>query len=181
MAAKTREDWLEAGLEILAEHGVDGLTIQRMTSSLGVTKGSFYHHFPGIDAYHGDLVNYWAEQYLTTSDDPPDLPQERLALLDRIMSEAFSRVTRPEAAMRAWAHRDPAVQAVVAGVEAARKRFVHHVFSSLAASRKDAQLMTEMFAAMLVGCITQLPPVSRKEVLVLYEEFKRLYGLDSPP
>ncbi|MEV0081899.1 TetR/AcrR family transcriptional regulator [Saccharopolyspora sp. NPDC050642] len=42
-----KQDWLDAGLEILADQGVPALTIDRLATKLGLTKGSFYHHFGG--------------------------------------------------------------------------------------------------------------------------------------
>ncbi len=43
MTTTTKRKWLEEGLSLLAESGA--LTIEKLTSRLGVTKGSFYHYF----------------------------------------------------------------------------------------------------------------------------------------
>lgn len=177
MNRKKREDWLAAGLQVLGDQGLDGLTIQHMSTVLGVTKGSFYHHFNGIEDFETALLLYWAEPYLSTADDLPKDPRQRLALLDRIMSEAFSRVSRPEIAIRSWAHQNPDVQVVVVRVDKARTRFVYNVFSSLVSSDSQARLMTEMFSTMLIGSFMVLPPLERNRTLALYAEFKRLYGL----
>lgn len=177
MARTSKREWLAAGLTILGQTGVDGLTIQSMTERVGLTKGSFYHHFGNMDRFKEALIGAWADQYLTTADDLPETAAERLALLDTIMREAFSRVTEPEIAIRAWAHGDPEVQAVVSQVDAARRRFVLNVFRSVAPSEEAAGTMADIFSTMLIGCITSLPPVPRKRVLALYWEFKRLYGL----
>ncbi len=40
-----REDWEQAGLQMLAERGLVGLAIEPLARQLGVTKGSFYWHF----------------------------------------------------------------------------------------------------------------------------------------
>ena len=46
----TRREWLDAGLELLADEGAPAVTIERLTGKLGVTKGSYYHHFKGPPA-----------------------------------------------------------------------------------------------------------------------------------
>jgi len=177
MSRKSKEDWLEVGLKTIGTAGIDGLTIQNMTDQLGVTKGSFYHHFTNMEHFEEALITFWADQYLSTAGDLPGSASERLDLLDRIMEEAFSRITEPEVAIRAWAHRDNRVGELVAKVDHVRNEFVLNVFRSLATSDKEAELMADLFSAMLVGCITSLPPMPRHRVLELYEEFKRLYGL----
>ena len=179
MATVTKGDWLQAGLDTLAKDGVDGLTIQSLTDQLGVTKGSFYHHFSSIRSFKDELIHHWADQYFSTATDLPRTSAERLALLDMVMEEAFASVTAPEAAIRAWAQRDQRVQAVVIEVDATRKQFVLNIFRSLVASDDQASLMADLFSAMLIGCVTSLPQVPAERVLELYGEFKRLYGLEA--
>ena len=51
MSQLKREDWLERGLNLLAEEGSEALTIDSLCQRFGVTKGSFYHHFGSKDAF----------------------------------------------------------------------------------------------------------------------------------
>ena len=39
-----RNDYFEAGLDLLAEGGVQAQTIANLCERLAITKGSFYHH-----------------------------------------------------------------------------------------------------------------------------------------
>jgi AcrR family transcriptional regulator len=98
---KSKQDWLEVGLKTLGEFGENGLTIERLTGTLGVTKGSFYHHFRNVEDFREQLIAFWADQYLSTSSNLPDDPGELIALLDVIMEEVFGVVTDPEIASRA--------------------------------------------------------------------------------
>jgi AcrR family transcriptional regulator len=177
---KTAKDWLEAGLQILGTAGVGGLTIERMTAELGVTKGSFYHHFQNVRDFERQLVAHWADQYLSTSAEVPHDPAARLVLLDTIMAEAFSPVTEPEVAIRHWAQQDEMVRASVELVDAVRRAFVQDVFRPLATGEAQAQLMADLLFAVMIGTITALPRLPAQRVLELYHEFKRLYGLDAP-
>lgn len=177
MGRKSKGDWLETGLKVLGETGVSGLTIERMAAELGVTKGSFYHHFKNIGDFERQLIAHWANQYLSTAATLPENPSELLPLLDSIMSDAFGPVTEPELAIRVWAHQDEMVRLYVEQVDAARRTFVLHVFRSVAENDDQAHLMADMLSTMLIGSTTILPPVPPERVLGLYREFKRLYGL----
>ena len=56
-----RIDWLEAGLAALAAQGVAGVRIGPLCRELGVTTGSFYHHFAGRADFLEALIDHWCE------------------------------------------------------------------------------------------------------------------------
>jgi AcrR family transcriptional regulator len=175
---RSKKDWLEAGLKVLGETGVVGLTIERLLGELGVTKGSFYHHFENVEAFHKQLIVFWADQYISTSAETPDEPEELVALLDGVMQTGFGAVTGPEIAIRAWPQQDEMVRIVVEEVDALRQAFVLKVFKSVTSNGRQARLMTDMLSTMLVGSIMVLPRIPPDRVLAMYEEFKRLYSLE---
>ena len=174
---KSTKDWLKEGLQTLGEVGVNGLTIERLTDELGVTKGSFYHHFHNVEDFREKLIAFWADQYLSTSSSMPDDPNELQALLDTIMEESFGVVTEPELTIRVWAQQDDMVRSFVEQVDTVRQDFVLKVFQSVVGDRKSARLMTDMLSTMLIGSMMILPRMSPKRVTELYKEFKRLYDL----
>ena len=174
---KSKLDWLEVGLKTLGEFGVQGLTIERLTGELGVTKGSFYHHFRDVEDFRKQLIAFWADQYLSTSSELPDDPGELIALLDVIIEEVFAAITEPEIAIRAWAQQDAMARLFVERVDKARQDFVLTVFQSVEGDDRRVRLMADMLSMMLIGSITVLPRLSPERVMALYEEFKRLYRL----
>lgn len=177
MKRRKKQDWLQVGLKILGQAGDTGLTIDRMTDELDVTKGSFYHHFTNVQDFKEQLISYWADQYITTSSSIPDESGEGQALLDTITEDVFGSVTEPEIAIRNWAQRDEMVRNIVQRVDSVRRGFVLSIFRSLTGDESQALLMADMLSAMLIGSITILPRISPERVLDLYKEFKRLYGL----
>jgi AcrR family transcriptional regulator len=56
---RTRDDWLEEGIEVLAEQGHRALGVSRLARRLGVTKGSFYWHFRNVAQFHDALLEHW--------------------------------------------------------------------------------------------------------------------------
>ena len=46
----TAADWAEAALQLIAEAGLNALTIDALAARIGVTQGSFYWHFPNRSA-----------------------------------------------------------------------------------------------------------------------------------
>ncbi|MBX3447616.1 MAG: TetR/AcrR family transcriptional regulator [Parvibaculaceae bacterium] len=56
-----REQWAEFGVRQLARHGPGALTVDRLCESAKLTKGSFYHHFPSVDAFLLAIGTRWRE------------------------------------------------------------------------------------------------------------------------
>ncbi|AWD20722.1 hypothetical protein B6K69_02825 [Fuscovulum blasticum] len=54
-----REDWIEAGLELLARGGPSALRVGAAARRLAVTRGSFYCHFRDRAAWRDALLAYW--------------------------------------------------------------------------------------------------------------------------
>ena len=52
----TRSDWIQAGLAAVADDGPNGLRIDRLCRRLGVSKGSFHHHFAGAGDFKRALL-----------------------------------------------------------------------------------------------------------------------------
>ena len=177
MARKSKHDWLKTGLNILGRDGLSALTIDRMALELGLTKGSFYHHFESAADFEEQLLAYWANQYLATSGARAVEAAARLALLDTLMEETFSPITEPEIAIRMWAARDAKARPYVEKIDRFRRQFLLEVFRSLEAGEVEAQLMADMLYTMIIGSMATLPRVPPERILEIYEEFKRLHNL----
>jgi AcrR family transcriptional regulator len=115
-----RVDWLMLGLTALAEQGPGGLTIEALCRRAGKTKGSFYAHFPAIEAYLSALAGHWRETYtlrLMQEVDKGAVAQDRLIALDRM---ALALDVRVEQGMRRLAQLDAGVAATCAEVDRER-------------------------------------------------------------
>lgn len=96
----SRETILEAGLRIVDRDGIEGLTMRRLASALGVNPMSIYHHLPGKAAVLSGLVQEVFAQVSVTPPDDGACWQDRL----KHAARAYRGVLR--------AHRNLALQIV---------------------------------------------------------------------
>ena len=83
-------DWEQAALDVLAQSGVSAVAVESLARTLGVTKGSFYWHFPTREALLKAAIDRWEQrdedQVIGLVESIAD-PRERLR-------ELFHRVSR---------------------------------------------------------------------------------------
>lgn len=181
MAQLTKQDWLQAGLKVLATNGAPGLTIEALTQHLQVTKGSFYHHFDGFGDFKTSLLTYFEE--VGTLDiiemtEKTTAPEARLRrLLEIIVQHTPPAGSRVEVAVRAWALQDEAAAAVQARIDAQRIAYVQSLCQPILGNRDQALLMAQMLYALLVGSEQIQPPLSREQLQALFDQFLQLNNL----
>jgi len=96
-----REEVLEAGLELVAEHGVAGASLRRLARKLGMSQPSLYHYFRSKDDLIAQIVEYSTARMLAAGDTlaPParveDLPRfAKDTVLALYASESHPRFVR---------------------------------------------------------------------------------------
>lgn len=150
------DDWLHAGFTTLAEDGIEGLRIEKLTTCLGVTKGSFYWHFADIDAYRNALITAWGDgladdhQKMTALGDAS--PRERLAAMMTIL-------VRPqhwalELSMREWARSNHAAAQSVRASDRRVLNLVRQVFVDAGFDSQTAQTRAEWIFAIGIGYLS---------------------------
>jgi AcrR family transcriptional regulator len=107
-ARLTRDRWIEAALDALVEQGIEGVRIDRLCRNLGVTKGSFYHHFTSREELLEAVADFWAETQPTDGqamvESLRDAPMRQLAAVTKLVADRD--IGRRDHAMRAWAAAD---------------------------------------------------------------------------
>lgn len=140
-APTSRRSWIEAGQQVLREDGFAGLKLAGLTRRLGVTTGSFYHHFADFGAYLDALADAYAVES----------PREALALVAaehdpltrvRVMREMAEQLDIPrlDAAMRVWAASSERARAAVATLDATFLEFLEGAFRDLGFASDDARV-----------------------------------------
>lgn len=152
MSRLQKSDWLRAGLELLSQEGYGGIRIDRLSSQLEVTKGSFYHHFKGQPSYLAALLDHWLQlhahrlQILATDPEPQQRPLlQQLAVLPRILPG------QAEVAFRTWAFHEPEVRATVEKIDNARLRYLTRHFEGKGLAGAAARARARLTYATFVG------------------------------
>lgn len=176
-----KELWLEAGLRALADAGAPGVTIDRLSATLKLSKGSFYHHFGGMGGFKAALLEHFEAVHTTRFIDAverhvsasPRTKFERL--LDMVLRE-HPKPNEPdvEIAMRAWAQQDLAVHAAQERVDRIRIGYLRGLWQALSGDDKDALPMGQLLYVLLIGAGHVIPPLPADELRRLYELVLRL-------
>lgn len=171
----SRTEWLDAGLELLAAEGAPAVTIERLTAALGVTKGSYYHHFKGAAGYKAALLEYFEAQYTTRLIDTVEADREAGAklqhLLRLVLSDADSAAL--EIAVRAWALQDPDVRAAQERVDKARTGYLKKLCREVDAD-VDPDRFAQLLYLILIGAEQVVPPIGKQDVREIYALVLRL-------
>ncbi len=122
----TKEDWVAAGFRALAETGPQALKAEALARRLKTTKGSFYHHFKDVPAYHAAMLALWQEKAFTgIVEGLADIPnaESKLRALAQIANDGapdrFGGLLI-EPAIRAWSLHDPNVAEAVVEIDGKR-------------------------------------------------------------
>jgi AcrR family transcriptional regulator len=175
MARKTLSDWFEAGAAVLTTHGAQGLTIERLTTALGVTKGSFYHHFADLAAFKTGFLAHVEAEDSTAAIALIERADTPLAQLRTMFAMVSDYPAERALAMQAWALQDPEVKAVQARVYERQLAYTTKLFEAVIPDAAQARLVAQMAYAMLIGSLhvqAQLPKTARKR---FFDELLRVY------
>lgn len=165
-----REGWLHAGQDLLRRGGVGAVKLPALTAALGLTTGSFYHHFASIPDYLDQLARFYGDGQFAEArplvDDPDPLTRLRkLAALSR-----DARMGALDAAMREWAETNAVAARAVRASDATLLRFVERAFRDLghapAAARTRALLVFSLGVAR-VHVPWRVPPRVFDDVLAI--------------
>ncbi|HEU4947699.1 MAG TPA: TetR/AcrR family transcriptional regulator [Kribbella sp.] len=172
----TRRDWLDAGLEILAADGAPAVTIERLTERLGLSKGSFYHHFGGSGGFRTALLAHFEARYTTrlidaVEQEPGASPAAKLRrLLELILKDPDA--ANLEIAVRAWALQDDEVRAAQARVDRTRTEYLRVLCRGLAKDLDslpaDPDRLAQLLYLVLIGAEQVLPALPSGELRELY-------------
>ena len=118
---RSQRDWLLTGLGLLAsEGGVRYLTIERLCARLGVTKGSFYHHFADVNGYKTHLLRFVEEEGTLEIITQVEVEATPRLKLDRLLDVTLRDIAPLEVAFRASALQDAEVSAVQQRIDTGR-------------------------------------------------------------
>ena len=145
------EDWARAALEQIADAGVASVAVEPLARRLGVTKGSFYWHFPSRDALLQAALDRWERDEQTAYGALEAIPNatERLRALFHLIAHHNKTHVIYSELLKATDH--AAVAAVLDHVLDRRIGFLFASFRQAGLSQKDALNRARMTYAVYVG------------------------------
>lgn len=156
-ARLNRESWVEAGMNALAEGGVDAIRVEALAKRLKVTKGGFYWHFRDRADLLQAMLDAWRRGRLeaiarhAAREKGTDPAAVLHSLLDRYSGARNRKGSAIELAVRDWARRDEAAAATVAAVDDYRLEQVAGLFRDLGAVDEEAFARAYLFYAYVFG------------------------------
>jgi AcrR family transcriptional regulator len=145
-------DWEQGALDLIAEQGVVALAVEALARRLGVTKGSFYWHFPTRDALLKAALERWETQdtdNLFGLVEPITDPRERLCELFRRSGREAKSHAIYSALLRALDH--PLVQPLMERVSQRRMEFLARAYRQIGMDRRQAAHRARLAYAAYVG------------------------------
>ncbi len=129
-----RETWVEEGLRVLADGGVDAVRIEALAKALGVTKGGFYGYFADRDALLTEMLDVWERE--SVDDVIGRVKHEHGDVLDQVrlagrLTFSSERLLPIDLAIRDWARRDQAVAKRLRRVDNRRMQLLRDAISTI--------------------------------------------------
>ena len=145
-------DWAQGALDVIAEQGVSAVAVEPLARRLGVTKGSFYWHFPSRDALLRAALERWEqrelEEVFAQLEGIQD-PRIRLEQLFRLVGTQTASHAIYSELLKAMDH--AAVQPVMQRVSARRMDWLTLAYRQVGLPRAEAQHRARLTYAAYVG------------------------------
>ncbi|MFP5069801.1 TetR/AcrR family transcriptional regulator [Pseudonocardia nantongensis] len=168
------EQYYDAAMTILAREGASGLKIGPLCRALGVTSGSFYHHFGGWAGFVRGLLEYWegdqTDRVVRLARSTSD-PVERVLVVKQLTIELRHEC---DAAIRSWAAIDPEVGRAQRRVDVQRRIALEQVVADVVADPADAHRLAVFGISLMAGYQQTCDPRDRELLRVLFDDYQRL-------
>lgn len=157
MAPPTRtpaNKWIEAGLRALARGGPDGVRVEALARTLGVTKGGFYNHFDDRPALLDEMLDAWervgVDNVIERVNAGGGDGRQKLRRLFEVSSSARDLIGI-ELAIRDWARREPVVARRLKRVDSRRLDYVRALFRDFCADAEEVEMRSLVVMSLYLG------------------------------
>ena len=147
-------DWEQAALDVLAESGLAAVAVEPLARRLGVTKGSFYWHFPTREALIQAAIDRWEhsdEHEVLAPIEAVTDPRERIRELIREVSH--KRPSHAVFAALIKALDQPLIGPLIDRVSQRRIEFVTDAFRQAGFDAKTAANRARLAYSAYVGFV----------------------------
>jgi AcrR family transcriptional regulator len=153
----TPDLWLDAAYAILVESGVDAVKVMPLAERMGLSRTSFYWHFPDREALLQGLVDRWRSKntgnLVARCEAPAATISEAMLNLFDCWYDSDLFDSRLEFAMRTWSLTDAAVEVAMAEADAVRITAITALFQRFGYGATEADTRARTLYLTQVGYI----------------------------
>ncbi|MBY0352043.1 TetR/AcrR family transcriptional regulator [Tabrizicola sp.] len=153
----TPDLWLDAAYALLVEGGVEAVKVMPLAERLGLSRTSFYWHFPDREALLAGLVMRWQAKntgnLVARCETPAATIAEALLNLFDCWYDDELFDSRLEFAMRTWSLTDTAVAAAMSQADATRVSAITALFRRFGYGEAEADTRARTLYLTQVGYI----------------------------
>ena len=147
-----RTAWLDAALDALHEEGEAGVRVEPLARRLGVTKGSFYHHFRDRSALLTAMVDRWQATQEAHLDGLRGASSATAAeRVEQVLVFTQRKDSRHDVGMRAWALHHPPARRALQAIDRGRLDYLEGLFGELGFADDEAKLRARLLYFYQVG------------------------------
>ena len=152
-----RSDWIYEAVRVLGEEGVEAVRVEPLAKRLGVTKGSFYHHFSDRDELLLAVLDTWHQRatslVIEVVNRHSRRPEERIRhllgiVIDPAMRERFRFV---DVGIREWARRDRRARSMLESMDAERISYITERLVALGCGEVEAEIRSYLVYSYILG------------------------------
>jgi AcrR family transcriptional regulator len=162
----TRNDWINAALDVLMTGGIDLVRVDSLAKKLKITRGSFYHHFENRQELLLAILERWriksTESVIEKLEKHSTTPQDQLIELILLPYKGKNsyQAASIEISLRTWARRDNIALSAIREVDSYRINFIEKLCVEMGHSASKAHdiaylIYSYMVANTLVFTISQ--------------------------
>ena len=151
----TRDDWIKVALKALIEDGIEGVKIQKLGASMGVSRSSFYWYFKSRKHLQDALLDHWQQTntaaLVEMAEAPAGTITEAVGNVFRCVINPALFDTRLDFAIRDWARRSHPVRRVLRASEDRRLQALQAMFERHGFCDLDAVARARILYYMQIG------------------------------
>lgn len=172
---KNQTDWIAAGIKLLKTKGPNRISAEKTAKQLGVTRGSFYHHFKSTSEFTDAILDYWANTNTFSpfqeAKEKTTTPEQELA---ELVEKSWHTDLQLEVAVRAWAMVDKQVQKRVEQLDRFRLNYLIELYQTVVGDKNKGTRFAQIAFYGLLGAIHAQPRMPEEDLGNLIQEIQKL-------
>ena len=168
------QDWIAFALTTLTREGSQALKADILARKLGVTRGSFYWHFPDLGAFHAQVIEHWrqtATEAIITGLERYDLCRQRL---DVLLRGALGHSALLEVRMRAWADENAEAARVLRDIDCRRRGYIEQLLVDEGIPPDLAEARAQLLYWTYLGAALSRTRLTDKQLDDMVSELKQI-------